>query len=89
MDRRRFLKTASASCVVGAAAPAASQVIAGSVSTRTEKREIRKPLTVYTSEDHRRRLENIAICERGIATCLRKHLITSYLPGQAYYNLGD
>lgn len=74
---------------MGATAPGASRLVAGSVAPRTEKRSIRKPLTAYTADDHRRRLENIAICERGIATCLRKHLITSYLPGQAYYNLGE
>jgi hypothetical protein len=43
----------------------------------------------YTAEDHRRRLENIAVCEGGIGAYRRKHLITSYLPGQAYYNLGE
>ena len=48
-----------------------------------------KPLCSYTAGDHRQRLENVSICERGIRSCLRKHLITSYLPGQAYYNLGE
>jgi hypothetical protein len=43
----------------------------------------------YTIEDHRRRLQNIAVAERAIRTCLRKHLITSYLPGQCCYNLGE
>jgi hypothetical protein len=35
----------------------------------------------FTSEDHRRRLENIAACECGIRKCLQKHLITGYIPG--------
>jgi hypothetical protein len=43
----------------------------------------------YTAEDHRRRLENIAVCQRAIRGCLRKHLVTSYLPGQCCYNLGE
>ncbi|MCW5977935.1 MAG: hypothetical protein KIT09_07645 [Bryobacteraceae bacterium] len=43
----------------------------------------------YTAEDHRRRLQNIARCERGIHKCLRRHLITGYIPGQAAYNLAE
>jgi hypothetical protein len=43
----------------------------------------------YSAQDHRRRLENIAICQRSIRACLRKHLVTSYLPGQCCYNLGE
>ncbi|NQT17113.1 MAG: hypothetical protein HQ582_30430 [Planctomycetes bacterium] len=89
MDRRRFLKTASASCVAGTAVPAASRLVAGGVAPRSGKTAVRKPLTAYTAEDHRQRLENISICERSIDACLKKHLITSYLPGQAYYNLGE
>ena len=46
-------------------------------------------LASYTGEDHRRRLENIALAERGVRNCLRKHLITDYLPGQCVYNLGE
>ncbi len=44
-------------------------------------------LKSYTAEDHRRRLENIDFCRRGIRSCLRKHLVTNYLPGQCAYNL--
>ncbi len=46
-------------------------------------------LSTYTAEDHRHRLQNIARCEQGILSSLRKYLITSYLPGQACYNLGE
>ncbi len=46
-------------------------------------------LVSYTGEDHRRRFQNIALAERGVRTCLRKHLITDYLPGQCVYNLGE
>ena len=87
MDRRRFLKTTSISSVVGAGAPVVAGVVRTSTNSPAEASEIRKPLSSYMADDHRQRLENIAICERGIRSCLRKHLITSYLPGQAYYNL--
>lgn len=43
----------------------------------------------YTNSDHRRRLLNIGVCQRAVRKCLRKHLITSYLPGQCCYNLGE
>lgn len=89
MDRRQFLKAASASPVLGVGAPAAAGLAAGGASLPPVMSGLRKPMDSYTADDHRRRLENIAICERGIRTCLRKHLITSYLPGQAYYNLGE
>ncbi|MGD0111001.1 MAG: hypothetical protein ABSD48_03995 [Armatimonadota bacterium] len=44
-------------------------------------------LSQYTAADHRRRLENIGVCERGIRSCMRRHLVTSYLPGQCVYGL--
>jgi hypothetical protein len=44
-------------------------------------------LSAYTAQEHRRRLENIGVCEKAIRSCLRKHLIRSYLPGQCTYNL--
>jgi hypothetical protein len=46
-------------------------------------------LRLYTAQDHRQRLENIAACKRTIRKCLRKHLITAYVPGQCSYNLGE
>ena len=46
-------------------------------------------LKSYTAADHRRRLESIRFCREGIRTCMRRHLITNYLPAQATYNLGE
>jgi hypothetical protein len=43
----------------------------------------------FTAEDHRRRLKNIDACERGIRKCMKKHLITGYIPGQVAYNLAE
>jgi hypothetical protein len=42
-------------------------------------------LKSYTTTDHRKRLESIAFGERRVAGCLRKHLVTSYIPGHALY----
>lgn len=43
----------------------------------------------YSPEDERQRLQNIALCEHSIHQCMRKHLVTGYLPGQCSYNLGE
>jgi hypothetical protein len=43
----------------------------------------------FTARDHRQRLSNIAACEQSIHACLKKHLVTGYIPGQASYNLGE
>ena len=45
---------------------------------------------IYLSADEqRRRLSNIAVAEQSVRGCLRRHLITDYLPGQVTYNLGE
>ena len=85
MHRRDFLKTGARAAAVGAAvsvtacpsSPAAST--AGSPSLAGQ----------YTAEDHRRRLEHIRVCREAISSCMRKHLITNYLPAQCCYNLGE
>jgi len=46
-------------------------------------------LASYGAGDHRRRLESIGFCQRAVRTCMRKHLVTNYLPGQCCYNLGE
>lgn len=46
-------------------------------------------MATWSAEEHRRRLLNIQACERGIRKCIKKHLITNYLPGQVSYNLGE
>jgi hypothetical protein len=80
MNRRKFLRAGAYGAVAGtgirglAAAPGV-----GSPGV----------LANYTAEDHRRRLKNIAACEEAVHSCLRKHLITDYLPGQSSYNLGE
>lgn len=76
MNRRNFLRSGAGAGLALAAPPARSPGLTG------------KPvLTSYTPEDHRRRLLNIGICERSIRRCLRKHLVTNYLPGHAVYSV--
>ncbi|MEB2359977.1 MAG: hypothetical protein HUU41_09435 [Bryobacteraceae bacterium] len=42
-----------------------------------------------TAALERRRLETLAEANRSIRNCFRRHLITSYLPFHAMYNLGE
>ena len=43
----------------------------------------------YSEQEQRQRLKNIALCESSVQNCMKKHLVTSYLPGQCTYNLGE
>jgi hypothetical protein len=66
----------------------------GAIGAAAARGEAARPtappvLAEYADSDHRKRLLNIGVCQRAIRTCLRKHLITSYLPGQCCYNLGE
>ena len=62
----------------------------GKPSPRAERVPCTSPvLKSYTAEDHRRRLTNVGVCERAIRKCMRKHLVTEYLPAHATYNLGE
>ena len=88
MNRREFLSAGAGAAAMATGVPAsfgansASGADKGSTSTPPI-------LDAYTADMHRRRFENIARCERGIRKCMRKHLITGYLPGQCVYNLGE
>ena len=89
MDRRQFIKTTAASTVLAGTSLPVLESTANACTIK--KREIGAPavLKTYTAGDHRRRLVNIAICNKSIRKCMRKHLITDYLPGQAIYNIGE
>jgi len=89
MDRRAFLKAGTGAAVTGALASATPRVIAADTAEVSIPGTSPAVLKSYTAEDQRRRLENIGLCNRGIRTCMRKHLVTSYLPGQCCYNLGE
>jgi hypothetical protein len=93
MDRREFITkglvvaATSSTCTIdasslGASEPPAAQAAVG-------KRSAPSIMQNYTADDHRQRLQNISICTQKIRKCLRKHLVTDYLPAQCVYNLGE
>ncbi len=91
MDRREFLKV-GAGCAIGNDATGAAT---GEPSTHPAPERTGLPaaaplsIMVAAEDEHRRRLQNIGECNRGIRKCLRNHLIVDYLPGQVAYNLGE
>ncbi|MEA3341574.1 MAG: hypothetical protein U9R15_16545 [Chloroflexota bacterium] len=95
MDRREFFKTGAKAAAAGAAVSIPTGVIQAS-DTPPTKTIIAKGdpgtsvvMKDFTADDHRRRLQNIGICTQKICKCMRKHLVTNYLPGQCCYNLGE
>jgi hypothetical protein len=88
MHRRDFLKTGAQAAMLGAAASTGAEPCSAAVNgaSAAGTPSILKSLT---AEDHRRRLQNIAVGQQRIRSCLRKHLITNYLPAQCGYNLGE
>ena len=92
MLRREFLKVTTASAAVGLAGMslpslgvAEPEVMPPSLADLGPARIMKS----FTAEGQRRRLENIKACEFGIRKCMRKHLVTGYIPGQVSYNLGE
>ncbi|MFA5193576.1 MAG: hypothetical protein WC740_22940, partial [Verrucomicrobiia bacterium] len=88
MNRREFFKTGTQAAILGTL----------SATERSARADASPPkdtvftpavLKSYSAEEHRQRLQNIAIGERGVRACMRKHLITDYLPGHCVYNLGE
>jgi len=81
MQRRDFLKTGIQTAAVGAAGsiPAYASPAATATASPAKASAV---MSSYSAEDHRRRLQNIGLATREIRTCLRKHLVTNYLPGQ-------
>lgn len=86
MLRRDLFKTAAAYTVAGF-----GQSVTASADTTPLSPDLgpARMMKSFTAEDHRRRLNNIAACEHGIRTCMKRYLITGYIPGQVSYNLGE
>src|SRR6266516_2624470 len=89
MLRRQFVKSGAGAVLVGLAGPAHPSERSPDRPEGSSDPDAPRIMSSYTSEDHRRRLKNIATCERGIRKCMRKHLIIGYIPGQVSYNLGE
>ncbi|MHB8861252.1 MAG: alpha-amylase family protein [Pirellulaceae bacterium] len=96
MDRREFFKTGAKTAAAGAALSLPMNTLptlASTTSTKTTKggNSSATPaiLASFTAEDHRRRLTHVGLCTQKIRKCLRKHLITNYLPAQCVYNMGE
>lgn len=89
MKRRDFLKAGMSAGAAGLAVPRLA--MAGDDPARELAGGLPPAsiLTTFTAADHRRRLESIRFCERAVRGCMRRHLITDYLPAQATYNLGE
>jgi len=83
MNRRQFVKSGAAMAL------AASPVYEAAGKSSFARGTIPPVLKGYSVEDHRLRLQNLAECERSVHHCLRKHLVTNYVPGQCSYNLGE
>ena len=88
MHRRDFLKTGIQATAITAVA---SLPASAAPATLGSSRPVPSPslMAIFTEDDHRRRLQNIALGMKGIRTCMRKQLITNYLSGHCCYNLGE
>ncbi len=89
MQRRDFLKASAAAATAGTVVDRVSAAATAGARAPQVRSAVPAVLAEYTGTEHRNRLENIRLAERGIRTCMRKHLIASYLPGQCCYNLGE
>lgn len=90
MRRRNFLKVGAAGAATVIAGAGTNQASGDSSGKNGDPSFPRTPVRLTgDEEDQRRRLLNIAECERGIARFRRRHLISDYIPGQAVYNLGE
>lgn len=85
MNRRKFLGWSAAT---GAAISVASAPV-GIAAGASPAADVPPVLAAYSAEQHRQRLQNIALAHAHIRRAMRKHLVTSYLPGQCCYNLGE
>jgi len=90
MERRKLLGMGIGGSFTAAGA---SCVLAGPPAKEEPNRPRRpdRSLSIVTgsNEDHRRRLEIIAECNRAISKCMRRQIVGDYMPGHVAYNLGE
>ncbi len=95
MKRRNFIKVNSQGAILGStflSIPLCSineKKVKVNLVKSFNTQDYKSLLKEYTEVDHRRRLENIGFCTQSIKGCMRKHLVTNYLPAQGLYNLGE
>ena len=92
MKRRAFLGFAGGAGLLNVVGTGGSEALRSATPVdgpKTTKELTPSIFSSYSLNKQRQRLQNVATCERAIRTCLRKHLITDYLPGQCSYNLGE
>lgn len=89
MKRRDFLRTGVGAAGLIGTASASAKTVAPQPASNSITAQTPAILKSYNAEDHRRRLESIQYCRERIRSCMRQHLITSYLPAQATYNFGE
>jgi len=94
MDRREFLKAGIAANLIGTTVTSLTPAHAAETQPAAGTPAPIRPaapaiMATYSTADHRKRLLNIARCEKGIRTCLRRHTITNYIPGHCVYNLAE
>ncbi|MFZ2642441.1 MAG: hypothetical protein WA117_15705 [Verrucomicrobiia bacterium] len=89
MNRREFFKAAAAGAAISSSTGSihATDSLAGRIAAGNSAAPA--VLKSYTADDHRRRLTNISLCTQRIRKCMRKHLVTNYLPAQCVYNMGE
>jgi len=88
MNRRQFLTRGAASALVATNVEAQVNVSESEIAARTGSSG-QNQTSQYHSQHERQRLWNVAFCEQNIQSCMRRHLVTSYIPGQCSYNLGE
>ena len=90
MERRKFLKTGAQATLLGVVGTKLNGT-PGNFSGLVPKPHFDAPeiLKSYSAIDHRKRLESIAFGEGRIFNCVRKHLVTSYIPGHAVFTPGN
>lgn len=89
MLRRDFFKASVSMGAGGLAISSGSLCARGEAVAEAAGSGTSPVLKCYTAEDHRLRLSNIGRCEHSIRKCMRRHLVTDYLPVHATYNLGE
>ncbi|MHB8898023.1 MAG: hypothetical protein ACYC6Y_04690 [Thermoguttaceae bacterium] len=89
MDRRGFLLATAGAAATGSLAGNLPKTPAAEHASQPSATASPAVLADYSAQDHRRRLENVGLAGRTIRSCMRKHLVTGYLPGQCCYNLGE